>query len=280
MFIATVVAAKSLTEQVLLRALAAARLETVEAGKVFRLWFDGDPRAARRALERLEADVFVRAAEAPFPRLFVADMDSTMITVECIDELADYAGVKLQVAEITERAMRGELDFEAALRARVKLLAGLDAGVLGRCYEERVRIMPGAETLVRTLKARGCRTVLVSGGFTLFADRVADEIGFDAAYANLLGMSGGRLDGTVVEPILGAEAKLRTLEAQAQGLNQAATVAVGDGANDIMMIRAAGLGVAYHGKPAVVAAADAAVRYGDLTAVLHGLKVPREEWAA
>ena len=250
-------------------------METVEPGRVFRLHSARNPRGG---LEELEADVFVRSGDAPFPRLFVADMDSTMITVECIDELADYAGVKPQVAEITERAMQGELDFEAALRERVKLLAGLDAEVLRRCYAERVRIMPGAETLVRTLKAKGCRTVLVSGGFTAFADRVAAEIGFDSARSNLLNIADGKLDGTVAEPILGAEAKLRTLELEARGLDIRATVAVGDGANDIPMIRAAGMGVAYHGKPAVVAAAYAAVRYGDLTSILHGLGVPRAEW--
>jgi phosphoserine phosphatase len=278
-FIATVVAAKPLTEQAISSAWPG-ELQAVEPGKVFRLLFDGDPIAARQALEALEADVFVRATDAPFPKLFVADMDSTMITVECIDELADYAGVKPQVAEITERAMQGELDFEAALKARVRLLAGLDADVLRRCYEERVRVMPGAKTLVRTLKARGCRTVLVSGGFTYFADRVAQEIGFDAARSNVLGVRDGVLDGTVAEPILGAEAKLRTLQDEGQGLDSAATVAVGDGANDIPMLRSAGLGVAFHGKPAVVAAAGAAVRYGDLTAVLHGLGVKREEWAS
>jgi phosphoserine phosphatase len=277
LFIATLVAAKALTEQAILGAWPGA-LEAVEPDRVFRLTADGDPRAARAALETLAADVFVRPADAPFPRLFVADMDSTMITVECIDELADYAGVKPQVAEITERAMQGELDFEAALKARVKLLAGLDAEVLRRCHDERVRIMPGARTLVRTLKSKGCRTVLVSGGFTAFADRVAAEIGFDAARSNLLGVSGGKLDGTVAEPILGAEAKLRTLEKAARGIDPRAIVAVGDGANDIPMIRAAGFGVAYHGKPAVVEAADAAVRYGDLTSILHGLGVPRGEW--
>ncbi len=250
----------------------------MEPGHVFRVDADGDAGAIRAALESLEADIIVRPPDAPFPRLFVADMDATMITVECIDELADYAGVKPQVAEITERAMRGELDFEAALEARVKLLAGLDAEVLRRCYDERVRIMPGAEILVRTLKARGCRTVLVSGGFTAFADRVAAEIGFVAAHSNVLGVSDGRLDGTVAEPILGAEAKLRTLEREARELDRLATVAVGDGANDIPMLQAAGLGIAYHGKPAVVAAADAAIRYGDLTAIVHGLGIPRAEW--
>ncbi|GAO40807.1 phosphoserine phosphatase [Sphingomonas changbaiensis NBRC 104936] len=250
-------------------------VEAVEP-QVWRMSFDGDPVEARRVLEQLPADIFVRPVDAPAPRLLVADMDSTMITVECIDELADYAGVKPQVAQITEAAMRGELDFAGSLRARVKLLAGLDTAVLGRCHDERVRIMPGATTLVRTLRARGVRTLLVSGGFTVFAERVAQAIGFDEGRANILGVSAGTLDGTVADPVLGAEAK--RAELLDQGIDPAAVVAIGDGANDIPMLQAAGFGIAYHGKPAVVAAADAAVRFGDLTAVLHGLGVPRGEW--
>ena len=244
------------------------------------LFFEGDPLTARAALEAMEVDVFVKRWPRLAPRLLVADMDSTMITVECIDELADYAGVKSQVAEVTERAMRGELDFEAALRARVALLAGLPAAVLAQCYEERVRIMPGARTLIGTLRARGVRTVLVSGGFTYFADRVATDIGFDAARANELGVSGGVLDGTVVQPILGAEAKRATLlsEAATLGIGPEQVVAIGDGANDIPMLKAAGLGVAYHAKPKAADAADAAVRFGDLTAVLHALAVDRSDW--
>ena len=269
------VAAERLTEQSLPRLPGTRSVEAVEP-QVWRIAFDGDPIEARRTLETLAADVFIRPADAPAPRLLVADMDSTMITIECIDELADYAGVKPQVAEITERAMRGELDFAGSLRARVKLLAGLDQAVLTRCFEERVRIMPGAKTLVRTLRARGARTLLVSGGFTSFAERVAAEIGFDEARANVLGTSGDRLDGMVAEPVLGADEKRTAL--LEQHVDAAATVAIGDGANDIPMLQAAGFGIAYHGKPAVVAAADAAVRYGDLTAVLHGLGVPRGEW--
>jgi len=245
-----------------------------------RVGFTGDPMLVRSALERLPGDVFVRPAAAPAPKLLVADMDSTMITVECIDELADYAGVKPQVAEITEQAMRGELDFEGALKARVALLKGLPEEVLARCYEERVRIMPGAATLVRTLKACGCRAVLVSGGFTSFADRVAAEIGFDSARSNRLGIVDGRLDGSVLEPVLGAAAKRATLVAEGAGLERESLIAIGDGANDIPMIKAAGFGIAYHGKPAVVHASAAAVRFGDLTAILHGLGVPRREWVA
>jgi phosphoserine phosphatase len=250
-------------------------VEAVEP-QVWRVAFDGDPTAARRALEALPADIFVRPADAPPPRLLVADMDSTMISVECIDELADYAGVKAEVAEITEAAMRGELDFAGALRARVKLLAGLDTAVLARCHDERVRIMAGARTLVRTLRARGVRTLLVSGGFTDFAERVAAEIGFDDYRANRLGTGEGRLDGTVAEPILGAGAKREAL--MGEGVDPAAAIAIGDGANDVPMLQAAGFGIAYHAKPAAIAAAEAAVRFGDLTAVLHGLGVPRGEW--
>lgn len=245
---------------------------------MLRVKIAGDLSAARQTLESLSADVFIRPADAPSPKLLVADMDSTMITIECIDELADYAGVKPQVAEITERAMRGELDFAGSLKARVALLKGLDASVLERCYAERVRIMPGAKALVRTLAARGVETLLVSGGFTYFAERVAAEIGFARFAANELRIVDGKLDGTVAEPILGAETKRTLLIEGAAGLDMAQTVAIGDGANDIPMLKAAGFGIAYHGKPATIAAADAAVRFGDLTAVLHGLGVPKAEW--
>lgn len=237
------------------------------------LEFAGDPASARAALEAISLDVFVLPAMRPAVKLLVADMDSTMITIECIDELADYAGVKPQVAQVTEQAMRGELDFEGALRARVALLAGLDESVLARCYAERVRIMPGAKALVGALKARGARAVLVSGGFTYFADRVAAEIGFDAAHANVLGLRDGKLDGTVAEPILGADAKRRTLldEMARLGISHAETLAIGDGANDIPMLVEAGIGIAYHAKPKAAAAADAVVRFGDLSAVVIGL---------
>jgi phosphoserine phosphatase len=242
----------------------------------------GDRTAARSALEALslDADLFVLDAASRDCRLFVADMDSTMITVECIDELADYAGLKAQIAEVTERAMRGELDFAAALSGRVALLAGLDAAMIDRCRAERVRIMPGAKVLVRTLRARGARTILVSGGFIPFAQPVADEIGFNSAVANTLHIANGKLAGTVGQPIVDAERKRHELLGAAAelGIAQAQSLAIGDGANDIPMIQAAGLGIAYHAKPRTRAAAAAAVDRGDLSVVLHALGIPRSEW--
>ncbi len=225
-------------------------------------------------------DVVVQPVGAREKALLVADMDSTMITVECIDELADYAGIKGEIAAVTEAAMRGELDFEAALDARVALLRDLDASAIDRCRAERVRIMPGATALVRTMKARGARTVLVSGGFTVFAEPVAAEIGFDVAIANRLGLADGRLTGNVGRPIVDAGAKVATLEAERArlGLETARVLAVGDGANDIPMIRAAGLGVAYHAKPKTAAAAAARIDHGDLTALLWVQGWPRSAW--
>jgi phosphoserine phosphatase len=241
-----------------------------------------DPATARAALEGLipRADIVVQPAAERRKRLLVADMDSTMITIECIDELADYAGIKPQIAEVTERAMRGELDFEAALDARVALLRGLAESAIDRCHAERVRLMPGARTLVRTMKAHGARTVLVSGGFKVFADRVAEMIGFDRTLSNRLGLADGALDGTVARPIVGAQTKRDTLIAEREGLglNHAATLAVGDGANDIPMIEEAGLGVAFRAKPRTDAAADARIAHGDLTTLLYAQGYARAEW--
>jgi phosphoserine phosphatase len=244
--------------------------------------FAGEPATARAALEALtlDADLFVMRATSRDCGLFVADMDSTMITVECIDELADYAGLKTEIAEVTERAMRGELDFAAALSGRVALLAGLDAAMIDRCREERVRIMPGAKALVRTLRERGARTILVSGGFIPFAEPVAREIGFERAVANTLHIADGKLAGTVATPIVDAERKRRELLGAAVelALEPAQSLAIGDGANDIPMIQAAGLGIAYHAKPKTRAAAAAAVDRGDLSTVLHALGIPRSQW--
>ena len=230
----------------------------------------------------LAVDVIVQPSAHRVKRLLVADMDSTMITVECIDELADYAGLKAEIAEVTERAMRGELDFEAALEARVAMLKGLDESMIDRCHDERVRIAPGAVELVRTMRANGAWCLLVSGGFTRFADRVAAVIGFDAAIANSLDIAGGKLAGTVARPIVGAAAKRQALldAAAARAIALEDTLAVGDGANDIPMIEAAGLGIAYRAKPAAAAAADARIRHNDLTALLYAQGYPRSQWVA
>ena len=204
-------------------------------------------------------------------RLLIADMDSTIINVECLDELADFAGVKDKVSEITERAMRGELAFEGALRERVGMLKGLATTALQQAYDERVRLNPGARTLVRTMAANGARCALVSGGFTFFTSRVAEAAGFHTNRANTLIETDGKLTGQVGEPILGKEAKLAALqdEAAALGLPLSATLAVGDGANDLAMIEVAGLGVAYRAKPIVAAQAHAKVDHADLTALLY-----------
>ena len=254
----------------------------VEEGRACDLLLDGDE-GVRGALEGLlpHVDVIVQPAANRRKRLLVADMDSTMITVECIDELADYAGLKAEVAEVTERAMRGELDFEAALDARVALLKGLDEAAIDRCRAERVRLMPGARALVRTMRAHGAYALLVSGGFTRFAGPVAEEIGFDEARANVLDIEGGLLTGTVARPIVGAEAKKTALleTISSRGIAPEAILAVGDGANDIPMIQAAGLGIAYHAKPVTAAAADARIEANDLTALLYAQGYARKEWA-
>ena len=243
-----------------------------------------DRAGARAALEGLlpGVDIVVQPQADRRKKLLVADMDSTMITIECIDELADYAGIKPQIAEVTERAMRGELDFESALDARVALLKGLEESAIDRCHAERVVLMPGARALIQTMKAQGARTILVSGGFTVFADRVAAAIGFDRAISNRLGLADGMLDGTVARPIVGSATKRETLiaERDASGLAAEQTLAVGDGANDIPMIEEAGLGVAYHAKPKTAAAADARIEHGDLTALLYAQGYRRADWSA
>jgi phosphoserine phosphatase len=203
--------------------------------------------------------------------LFVADMDSTMIAQECIDELADYAGLKAHVAAITERAMRGEIAFEPALRERVALLEGLPIAVVEEVIQKRITLTPGARTLVATMRRNGAYTCLVSGGFTLFTARVAAMIGFDEHRGNTLEVRDGKLTGRVAEPVLGREAKRATLVELRDrlGLAPNETLAAGDGANDLAMIEAAGLGVAYRAKPKVAAAAHARIDHGDLMALLY-----------
>ena len=254
----------------------------LEEGVAADIAFDADPAAARDALEGAFArtDVVVQPTATRRKALIVADMDSTMITVECIDELADYAGIKAEVAAVTEAAMRGELDFEGALDARVALLEGLDERVIAQCLAKRVEIMPGAKALVRTMRANGAQAVLVSGGFTRFAEPVAAEIGFDRAIANVLLIEGGRLTGKVAKPIVGSATKEETLLAAIAdgGIDPALSLAVGDGANDLAMIQRAGLGVAYHAKPIVAAAAGARVDHGDLSALLYAQGYRRSNW--
>ena len=290
MFIATLIAADRLRSGDISAAedrLRAAGIEPlgrswIEPDSACDLLFGAAPDRARVALEGGGIDLVVQGEAGRRKRLLVADMDSTIITVECIDELADYAGVKERVAAVTERAMRGEIGFEGALAERVALLRGLSAEVIDRCLEERVRITPGARALVATMKRNGATCLLVSGGFTAFADRVARELGFDRAEANVLGIEDGQLSGRVEGDVLGADAKRQALiDAAAElDLDLADTLAVGDGANDIPMIEAAGLGVAYRAKPRVADAAGARIEHGDLSALLFAQGYPRDAWAA
>jgi phosphoserine phosphatase len=229
----------------------------------------------------LGVDLAVQPGEGRRKRLLLADMDSTMIRQECIDELADMAGVGARVATITARAMNGELDFEAALRERVALLAGLDEGVIAQVLATRITFMPGGRALVATMKANGGHAALVSGGFTAFTGPVAAELGFDEHRANLLQVQGGRLTGTVAEPILGRAAKVQALEdiCARLGLSEDQAMAVGDGANDLGMLGRAGAGVALHAKPSVAAQCDLRVNHGDLTALLYLQGYSRADFA-
>ena len=290
MFIATLIAAdrlsagdiSSASDKLRDAGCVPADVTELEAGRAVDIAFTEHPEQARAVLEGAfeRTDVVVQPARGRRKRLLVADMDSTMITVECIDELADYAGIKPQIAEVTEAAMRGELDFAEALDARVALLKGLGADAIDRCLAERVHLMPGARTLVQTMKANGARTILVSGGFTRFAQPVGEQIGFDRVIANELLIEAAALTGTVTKPIVDSATKETTLlNAMAElGLDASATMAVGDGANDLAMIKQAGLGVAYHAKPIVAAAAGARIDHGDLTALLHAQGIPRAQW--
>ncbi len=230
--------------------------------------FTGPDDHRRPQVDGVDANVI--AARHRQKMLLVADMDSTIISVECIDELADFAGEKPDVAQITERAMRGELDFESALNERVALLAGLPVAVLETCFEQRVRLNPGAAELVQTMNRNGAFTALVSGGFTFFTAKVATLTGFALNRANVLATAEGRLTGKVALPILGQQAKRDVLIALRNqlGLVAGQTIAVGDGANDLAMLTEAGLGVAYKAKPALRAAAGAVLDHSDLTALL------------
>ncbi|MBO6636101.1 phosphoserine phosphatase SerB [Parvibaculum sp.] len=245
--------------------------------------FDGDPvaaeAAARAALGGAKIDLAALSAEGRRKRLLIADMDSTIIEQECIDELAAELGIKPQIAEITERAMNGEIGFEPALRERVGLLKGLPLEALEKVYRDRITFMPGARELVATMRADGHACALVSGGFTFFTERVAHAVGFNTNQANRLIFVDGKLTGGVAEPILGRQAKLDALLRLRDelGLKPHETLAVGDGANDLAMIGEAGLGVAYRAKRVVAEAAGARIDHGDLTALLYLQGYRREE---
>jgi phosphoserine phosphatase len=234
----------------------------------------------REARGDLPVDIVVQPQGLRRKKLFLADMDSTMIGQECIDELADFAGLKAHVAKITERAMRGEIEFEPALRERVALLKGLPVGVVDEVLAKRITATSGGRELVMTMRAHGAWTCLISGGFTLFTNAVAAMIGFQENRANELLVADGKLTGEVREPILGRAAKLATLTELRESLDidEIDTLVVGDGANDLGMIEAAGLGVAYHAKPAVAAAAAARIDHGDLTALLYAQGYRRDEF--
>ena len=265
---------------------APAEIEWLEPGKAVDIGFEGSVANARLALAPLEsvADIAVQQSGARRKMLLVSDMDSTMISVECIDELADYAGIKPQIAAITERAMAGELDFVEALKARVALLAGLSEDVIAQCLAERVRPMAGAETLVRTMVGWGAHSILVSGGFIAFTGPVANMIGLAEVHANVLEIVDGKLTGNLTGEIVDAQYKRSVLRtaANSKNLDIGQILAVGDGANDLPMIAAAveggGLGVGYHPRPQLAEAANFIVRHNDLTALLYAQGIARSDW--
>ncbi|MEM8770581.1 MAG: phosphoserine phosphatase SerB [Pseudomonadota bacterium] len=234
----------------------------------------------RAQVEGALVDINIMPADRRRKRLLIADMDSTIIEQECIDELAEYAGKRDEISAITERAMRGELDFENALKERVAMLKGLPETILQEAFDRRITLTPGAIALVKTMNAQGAITALVSGGFTFFANRVAAACGFQHVQANELVIEDGRLTGEVKHPILGQQAKEDALArlADEHGADLAETMAVGDGANDLAMMKRAGLGVAFCAKPAVAEAADAQINYSDLTALLYLQGIPSEEF--
>lgn len=233
-----------------------------------------------RECQGMGIDLAVQPAEGRRKKMLLADMDSTLIRQECIDELAAEAGIGPQVAEITARAMNGELEFEGALRERVGLLKGLPESIVDKVLSERITYMPGGRVLVATMKAQGAFAMLVSGGFTAFAAKVAEALGFDAHRANELLVEGGTLTGTVAEPILGRDAKVESLRMQSErlGLSAEDVLAVGDGANDLGMLELAGMGVALHAKPSVQEQCELRVNHGDLSALLFLQGYSRDEF--
>lgn len=286
MAIATLIAAGRLDERLISEMLecvpGASFAQWVDEGDAADFAIDGDGELARAALDKLDGvDFALWPGDRVAARLFVADMDSTMIGQECIDELADYAGFKEEVAAITERAMQGELDFAHALAERVALLEGLDQKVLEQCLQTRIRPNPGAATLVATLKSRGVLTVLVSGGFTDFVRPISMQLGFERMMANHLAVgAGGRLTGRTVGRIVDAAAKRRVAEEilSAKEWGPDSLMAVGDGANDVPLIELAGLGIGYRPKPALANAANGLVRHHDLPALLWMQGIPRRDW--
>ncbi|MEP3280340.1 MAG: phosphoserine phosphatase SerB [Stappiaceae bacterium] len=236
----------------------------------------------REKIGAIPVDIIVQRRDTRRKSLLIADMDSTMIGQECIDELAAELGIKQRIAAITERAMRGEIEFEPALRERVSLLKGLNISIVDQVIDNRITLTPGGRELVQTMKANGGYCALVSGGFTVFTGHIAETIGFDENRANTLLAQDNILTGLVGEPILGQEAKRDRLHAlvREHGLALSQTLAVGDGANDLAMIRDAGIGIAFHAKPAVAAEADARIDHGDLTALLYAQGYSREEFVA
>ena len=254
--------------------------------EAFDIAFSGDPDAVRAALretvrDEWQLDINIIPAKNRRKKLLIADMDSTIVGCECIDELADFVGLKPKVAAITERAMRGELDFPSALRERVALLKDLPVSVVDEVLARRITPTPGGRELVSTMRASGAWTCLISGGFTLFTNAVAAKIGFQENRANELIVRDGKFTGEVTEPILGRAAKLATLIELRESfdLDEIDTLVTGDGANDLGMIEAAGLGVAYHAKPKVAEAAHARIDHGDLTALLYLQGYPRAQFA-
>lgn len=242
---------------------------------------DNDEAVLREAIDDhfKPCDALITEREPIVPHLFISDMDSTMIGQECIDELADFAGIKHHIAAITERAMQGELDFESALRERVLLLRDLSEQAIAECLNTRIEPMPGARALVSTLKSKGCRTVLVTGGFHHFADPIGEMLGFDRVVGNRLEIENGKLTGGLVGSITDSSVKKATLLAELAELgDEAVSLATGDGANDIPMLEAATYGIAYRAKPKAKAAANGWIDRGDLTAVLQLLGIPRDDW--
>ena len=286
MIIATLIAAGRLDDRLLAEAIkrvpGARFLGWVDEGDAVDLEID-DVAAARAALEGWNGcDVIVQLAPHRERKLLAADMDSTIIGQECIDELADYAGIKPSIASITERAMRGELDFAEALKERVALLAGLDVAIIARCLDERIRPNPGAATLVRTMRSRGAGTLLLSGGFLDFVEPVAAMVGFEHHAANMLAKEKNELTGELEGAIVDAEAKKAAMivDREERGLATSAVLAIGDGANDAPLVAEAGLGVAYRAKPALIAVADARLDHHGLDALLWAQGIARKDWVS